>query len=180
MANYTAHWTTDKDPVCSTRGDCCQKAKAAFRYLIASSFPDTTGYPLGGAVYPKCQRYYSYLHAADECSLYRPYSSFSLSHTPFQSIDECLGRDVNASILLNSTAANVTSASSSLDLNMNCLGPFLEAHRRCVYETIADCMTGLASPAECAADYVFFSDWDTWNDVVSGYPALPTVSPLPG
>ena len=111
--------------------------------------------------------------------MYRTYATYSQSHVPFGNIDECLGRDVNATISLNTTSPSFMSASSSLDLNMNCLAPFLEAHRRCVYETVADCMSGIVPADECAVDYVYFSDWDTWNDVINGYPSIPTVSPLP-
>ena len=173
MADYTPTYVSGKGPVCLSRGDCCQKAKAALRYLVATSiFPQKE--PFGGAIYPKCERSYKYLFASETCAQFRPYRKTILEHTPYSNIDECLERYPNATSNLT-----VDSTSSSVDRNMNCMAPFFEAHKRCIYETITECMTGVLPEADCLEDYVFFPDWDTWMDVIAAYPILDIISPSP-
>ena len=159
--------------VCSTRGDCCAKAKATMRYLITGALT-TTSVPRGGALYPKCPKYYTYVAASDSCQLFRPYRE-PLEDVPFQDIDDCFDRLFEDPESLGASAG----PGFSLDRNMNCLQAFYDAHERCLYETFSQCATGIAPETECADDYVLFTDWDSDDNVVDGYPDTVTISSSP-
>lgn len=132
--------------VCTSKEDCCRKAIAGLRHVIAASTGQSKS---ARSIYPLCRPGYTMSSTSgSECQRRRPFEE-SVSHTPYSSLTDCL--------------ANNKAISGSI--NTACMGPLMQAHEQCLQGVFDVC-----TKTGCTVSANFpFSDWSTSGQISTQY-----------